>query len=751
VDSLREFFDAHTDLHGLISSVAYLIRGAIFRSNHVTSRLGRDSQNICSLGELLDMYHAHEATKRHDKIYALLGMSSDDLSKVDLSPNYKVPWEELFQRLTRFLLCEEISVETQRDKEIAILNSKGIILGKVSSVERGAWIGKQGVYVTLRNITEELRYMREGTTHSTLQAMTKETTHWTLNISANHIRKGDLICLLRGASKPIIVRPFQDYFVIVMIAATPENTRSGDKSIDLPKLSLSQKSFTRDFLLVWDWENTLGKLQGQGDYETLLQTNNWMSRRSENELADNLAKATRKWNLALILGDSEEYEMADESFRNAVAGYETTFGEKNSNTLESPYGQTPLLWAAGNGYDAVVNVLLTKTGIDPDLKDNECRQTPLSRAAMNGHETVVKLLLETGQVDVNAKDTKYKETPLLLGAKNGHEAVVKLLLETAQVDVDVKDTMGQTPLLEAAKNGHEAVVKLLHKTGKVDVNMKNAYGATPLLDAAKNGHKAVVKLLLETGQVDVDVKDTMGQTPLLQAAKNGHEAVVKLLLKTGRVDVNVADMWGGTPLSIAALSEHETVVKLLLETGQVDVNVKFSKHGWTPLLIAAQNGCEAVVKLLLETGQVEVDVKLDTYGWTPLLISATNGHEAVVKMLLETGQVDVNVVETRHYHTPLFLAAQKGHEEVVKLLLETGKVDLDVTNAVGQTPLIEAIKNGHEAVVRLLYKAVRADADVDVKDVYLLLLETETFAGTSMYRLLLEMSQVEVDEKDTKG
>jgi hypothetical protein len=159
VDSLREFFDAHTYLHRLVSSVAYLIRGAISRSNHVMRRPGKDSQNICSLGELLDMYHAHEATKRHDKIYALLGMSSDDLSKVDLSPNYKIPWEELLQRLTKFLLCEEISVQTQRDKEIAILNSKGLVLGKVSSVERGAWNSKQGVYVTLKNIREKLGYM----------------------------------------------------------------------------------------------------------------------------------------------------------------------------------------------------------------------------------------------------------------------------------------------------------------------------------------------------------------------------------------------------------------------------------------------------------------------------------------------------------------------------------------------------------------------------------------------------------------
>jgi hypothetical protein len=171
---------------------------------------------------------------------------------------------------------------------------------------------------------------------------------------------------------------------------------------------------------------------------------------------------------------------------------------------------------------------LLKSGHDLDVKDTY-NQTPLSWAARNGHEAVVKLLLEKG-AELESKENRYGQTPLSWAARNGRETVVKLLLEKS-AKLESKSKNSRTPLSWAAGNGHEAIVKLLLEKG-VKLESKSYYGQTPLSWAAWNGCEAVVKLLLEKG-AELESKSNYDQTPLSWAAGNGHEAVVKLLLEKG--------------------------------------------------------------------------------------------------------------------------------------------------------------------------------------------------------------------------
>ena len=76
------------------------------------------------------------------------------------------------------------------------------------------------------------------------------------------------------------------------------------------------------------------------------------------------------------------------------------------------------------GVEESVESLLASIMVD---SEDSYRRTPLSYAAENGHEAVVKLLLEKG-AELEPKD-KDGRTPLWWAARSGHEAVVKRLLE----------------------------------------------------------------------------------------------------------------------------------------------------------------------------------------------------------------------------------------------------------------------------------------------------------------------------------
>ncbi|KAK4163558.1 ankyrin repeat-containing domain protein [Cladorrhinum sp. PSN259] len=689
-------FDMRPDLQALIPPVAYLIRGAIFRRRHrgnEVSQSDRFSLKIRPLSELVDMYHTRKASIPLDKVYALIGMSSDDPDAAGLQANYKISWKDLFRKLICFSLSNQMTVSTWDDEEVAVIEAKGYVLGEVSSTGKDAIRrDKQYINITWKDATSS---------------------RFTLEASAKAVKEGDIICLLQGASRPTIVR-LCGSFSSIIITTVPLTD-------NLRKLSASVMTFPTDFLLIWDWDEPRRMLQGGGAYEKII-SGRKVPRCSvaECQCLYGLEKATRLWNFGLLLNRIERYEEAVKNFREAVELYgirerfrsvdktyqghspwrevdeevlrimdDLLIDDKSAN-IQARYkehNQTPLSWAAEMGYEAVVQLLINK-GARIEAKDNDSR-TPLSWAAEKGHEAVMRLLIDNG-ASAATKDNRGR-TPLLWAATNGHEAAVRLLIGKG-ASVKVKDNNCYTPLLWAVVNRHETVIRLLIDKG-ASAKTKDNRGRTPLLWAAMNGLEAVIQLLIDKG-AGIETKDNKGQTPLSSAAENGHEAVIQLLIDKG-AGMETKDNRGRTPLLWAAEMGHEAVLRLLIKKG-ANIEPK-DNRGRTPLWWAAAKGYKLIVRLLIDNG-ASIEAK-DSKGRTPISQAAENGYEEVIQLLIQN-RASFEIKDT-YGQTPLSRAAEKGHYAVVQLLIEKG-ANVETEDHKSWTPLLWAIKKGRKEVVRLL-------------------------------------------------
>ncbi len=339
---------------------------------------------------------------------------------------------------------------------------------------------------------------------------------------------------------------------------------------------------------------------------------------------------------------------------------------------------TPLHWAIRNGHSDVARLLIARLLSDGCTVNlyTEDGDTPLMEAAKNGDDIMVDLLLKHGAT-INAPSDGY-DTALNCASRNGHINVIDRLLD-AEADMEATARWDKTALVEAAASGREAVV--LHLLGKgANTEAKDLGNWTALHHAAANGHVEMARVLVAHG-ANLEAQNYLGRTPLMRAAENGCCGAAMLLLDAG-ADRHAVGEYGRTLLHYASAGGDKRLVRLLLEYDVDPDNAASSSQKSISLKIAE----EVPLDKPHASRKARADIEMtDEYGHTALHIAADCPQVDVVKVLM-AAHANVNA-KNLYWDTPLHRAASRGHINNLIALLEGG-ANLYAKNDRGETAVL---------------------------------------------------------------
>ena len=296
------------------------------------------------------------------------------------------------------------------------------------------------------------------------------------------------------------------------------------------------------------------------------------------------------------------------------------------NSMDAPHeinGMKALHYAAENGFNEVVILILQKHGWDCEVQDS-LGETPLIKAAKNGQAIVAKTLLEGGA------------DPFVKGGENYDTApfVFRSRPDDRVIDMSPRPTATH----HAAANGHENVIAVLPHSDWTCGDQ----AITALHLGAAYGHPGAVQTLLSKG-AGIESKDLGGMTALHYASCNGHGAVVQLLLNKGCRLETRADL-GQTALHMATYTAKIEVIKTLIAHG-ADFGAKTLKpgdefgitlpEGSTPLHMAASHADADTIRTLVDCGAPLEEG--DEFGWTALDQAIQAENSANLVALIELG------------------------------------------------------------------------------------------------------------------
>ena len=375
-------------------------------------------------------------------------------------------------------------------------------------------------------------------------------------------------------------------------------------------------------------------------------------------------------------------------------------------------GMTALMWAANNGREEVIPVLLATSNIDVNVTATRGWCTNRTALGLAGSKHRIASLLRDAGARLNPHEVE----------KARIEAEISMAAEKIRRAICSREVDALKGLLSEFSGRDE----VLSRDPEVPQDAIEVRTLPPLFYAAMMGFANEVQLLLATPGIEVKARNNFGETAIHGAAWFGQVEVLELLVKQSGIDLNIkpsrGDHQGKTALTLARLNEPKH--KCL---GAVQLLESHESWGEERKVLAAKSAAatEAMLKspasdrarLLSEvTKNVAYEIchateARDVHALRILLekYSGDKVLNAYPEMFVPSGGNSDSITRT---FTPLIYAAMVGCIESTTLLLTTPGVDVNATNSLGETAIHGAAWFGQVEVLKLLVKQSGIDLNI---------------------------------------
>ncbi|KAE8149489.1 heterokaryon incompatibility protein-domain-containing protein [Aspergillus avenaceus] len=414
-----------------VQPVVNFIRGAHLRPASTCGTL--------PIGELIDMYRTHDATKLHDKVYALLGLSTETMDdEASLKPNYNLQWHEVFKQVTKRVFPSSCSVETWPEAPFAVIKGRGWVLGyvaSVSAVEDPSNYGRQKVNVIYNKTAQSLGFDKHWGTE------------WLLQASAEPVQEGNLILFFKGGLGPIIVNLCHDHFAVVVSTAITLSDREKPSCDVVPAQNDSHiQESLRDIHVTW--EISLAGKESKGGPNDLKHSMSGAPQYQE----DGCEEAKRLHDTSSIL-DGIMIEIL-EAYPLEHTVIQKLLEQRGESLVVS---EDVFKAVAANGEEEVMRLLLEQRGESPPLSEDV-----IIAFAADGDDEVMQMLLEHWGESLTISEQVVKAAAA--NGDYGHE-IMQLLFEHCDDCLPISEEVVKTAVANDFY-GDDMIQLLLEHRGK---------------------------------------------------------------------------------------------------------------------------------------------------------------------------------------------------------------------------------------------------------------------------------------------